>query len=377
MPLTSGDYIAASYGTYSVVKPLCEGGMGRIFLGNSSLGEKVIIKEPRFVGDGDDPIRLEKLKVEAQILSKINHKNVVRFIDSRDEGTIFYLVLEFVPGRSMKDTYWKKPAGEDETKQYILTLLNILQYIHKMNVIHRDIKPHNILMPSDIVLLDFGSAKHGYTQLLSFGHTIVGTPGWSAPEQFSGLVTPRCDIFSVGATMFFLLTGHPPNRYFKFDARGAYDGVQSPRKVNPRVSKEMAKVVLTAMDPDASNRFQIADEMKNEIMGRRIARGGPPCIFCKGKKYPVTKTLKIGRSPQCDVYIEDPQLYVSRGHAEIYIEGGKYWIEDVGSRNGTFVHEKGRFQRITKRELRANDLVALCYSPQKGPYITLSFSLSA
>lgn len=371
MPLSPGDYVRGSRDTYRADRLLFEGGMGRVVLGNSSTGEKVIIKEPRLVGDVDDPVRLEKLKVEAEILSRINHKNVVRFIDSRDEKTTFYLILEFVPGKSMKDTYWKKPAGEDETKQYVLTLLNILQYIHKMNVIHRDVNPKNILLPSDIVLLDFGAAKHGYTQLLAFGHTIVGTPGWSAPEQFSGLVTPRCDIYAVGATMFFLLTGHPPRMHIRSDG-----SVESPRRVNPRVSKEMAKVVLTAMDPDPSNRFQIADEMANEIMGRRIVHGAP-CIFCKGKKYPVTKTLKIGRSPQCDVFIEDMHWYVSRHHAEIYIEGGKYWIEDVGSTNGTFVYEKGSFQRIKKRELRANDLVALCYSPQKGPYITLSFSLSA
>jgi len=376
VPLSTGDYVRGSRDTYRVDRLLCEGGMGRILLGDSSKGERVIVKEPRFLRDQDDPVRLEKLKVEGEILSSINHKNIVRFVDSRDGGMTYYLVLNYVPGKSMKDTYLKKPAGENETKRFALTLLGTLQYIHRMNIIHRDVNPKNILLPSDMVLLDFGAAKRGYTQVdprvqLRFGHTIVGTPGWSAPEQFYGLVTERCDIYAVGATMFFLLTGHPPLMHRRSDG-----SVESPRRVNPRVSKEIAKVVLTALDSDPSNRYQIAEEMASEIRGHRIV-GGAPCIFCKGKKHPVTKTLKIGRSPQCDVFIEDPVMYISRHHAEIYIEGGKYWIEDVGSKNGTFMYEKGSFQRINKRELQANDLVALCYSPQKGPYITLSFSSSA
>jgi serine/threonine protein kinase len=367
LPILKGMTIQGSRGTYFVEDMLCEGGMGRLFIAKSPQGTKVVVKEPKILGDCDDPVRLEKLKVEAQILQNINHRNIVKYVDSRDEGHTFYLIIEFVSGKSMKDLYWKRPAEEYEARQYTLTLLYALNYIHNLNIIHRDINPKNLLLPKDLVIIDFGAAKHGYTQLLTFGQTVVGTPGWSAPEQFSGLVTPRCDIYSVGATLFFLLTGHPPQTYIRSDGT-----VESPKKVNPRVSSEMASVVLKAMDIDPSKRFQIADDMIQEIEGRRVLRE-PPCIFCRGRKHQIDRTLSIGRLPQCDIYIDDPQLYVSRTHAEVFMDSGTYWIEDTGSKNGTFIYRNGMFQRIMKSELRDGDLIALCYKSDKGPYITLNF----
>ncbi len=364
--------IQGSRGAYTVEGPLCEGGMGRLYIGKTKQGQKVVIKESKCLGDDEDAIRVEKLRVEGQILSNIAHKNIVRYVDSREEGTDYYLILEFIAGKTMKDLYWKNPAEENEVKRYALALLDALNYIHGLNIIHRDINPKNLLLPSDnLTLIDFGAAKYGYTQLLSFGQTIVGTPGWSAPEQFSGLATPRCDIYSVGAVIFFLLTGIPPHMYMRQDGT-----IEPPRKINPSITKEMENVILKAMNSDPSKRFQIAEDMIREIEGRSLVNN-VSCLFCKGKKYPIANRLTIGRSPQCDITLNDTLSFVSRRHAQVFFDHGKYWIEDFGSTNGTYVYRNGLFQEVQKTELRDGDLIALCYKRGRGPYITLNFKRGA
>jgi serine/threonine protein kinase len=368
MTLCKGSTIQGSRGTYTVDAPLCQGGMGRVFIGRSYNGNKIVIKEPRILGDNEDPIRIEKLKVEAEILSKIQHKNIVKYIDSKDNGATFYLVIEFVPGQTMRDAYWKNPAPETEVKEQTLALLNALNYLHGLNIIHRDVKPQNVLLNNgDLTLIDFGTAKHGYTQVLSFGHTIVGTQYWSAPEQFSGLATPRCDIYSTGAVMFFLLTGIPPQMYLKSDG-----SIESPKKVNPRISDEIANVVVKAMEFDPAKRFQIADDMIKEIEGRSIVHD-LPCIFVRGKRYNIDSKLSIGRSSPADIIIDDNLCYVSRQHVDVFPYQGKIWIRDAGSKNGTFIFRNGVFQQVSTSELRDGDIIALCYKKDKGPYITFNF----
>ena len=343
--------------------------MGRLYIGRSSTGNKVVIKEPLIKGDAEDPIRIEKLKVESEILAHISHRNIVKYIDSRDEGRTFYLIIEFVPGRTMKDIYWKRPASESEAKTYILVILQALNYLHTMNIIHRDVKPQNVLLNSNnVVMIDFGGAKYGYMQApLSFGHTVVGTPGWSAPEQMHGVTAPRCDIYGVGAILFFLLTGRPPQMYTKADG-----SVESPRKVNPRISQNMERIVMKALSFDPSSRFQIADDMIKEIQGQSVAQC-TPYLFCRGTKYEVNKRLLIGRQSSCGVCVSDNMSYVSKYHAYVFPERGKYWIEDAHSTNGTFIYRNGVFQRIQRSELNDGDLIALCYKKDKGPYVTLTF----
>ncbi len=368
MALSRGTLIQGSIGSYTVEALLCQGGMGQIFTGKSMTGNKVVIKEPRIIGDSEDATRIEKLKVEAEILANINHRNIVKYVDCRDKGATFYLIIEFIPGKTMKEAYWKKPAAEPEVKMYTLMLLNVLNYLHSMNIIHRDIKPQNLLLPNDdLKLIDFGTAKHGYTQVLSFNHTIVGTQYWSAPEQFSGIGTPQSDIYSTGAVMFFLLTGMPPQKFIKSDG-----SIESPKKVNPRISNEIAKVVVKSMNVDPSKRFQIADDMIKELQGNSVTHCSP-CIFVKGKRYKIDKKLSIGRSPQNDIVLDDNLYHISRKHAEIFPDQGKIWIQDLGSKNGTFVYRSGLFQPVTKSELRDGDLIALCFKKEKGPYIIFNF----
>jgi serine/threonine protein kinase len=344
--------------------------MGKLYVGKAPDGRKVVIKEPKILGNAEDPIRIEKLKVEGQILAGISHPHIVKYLDSRDDGKTYLLVIEYVPGNTMKSQFLRNPEDDASARRHLLTILQTLSYLHNLNIIHRDVKPENVLLPSDgLILIDFGGAKYGYMQVpLSFGNTVVGTPGWSAPEQFAGVATPRCDIYGAGAILFFLLTGSPPQLAMKADG-----SVESPRNLNPKVTLEMESIVLKAMSVDPSRRYQIADDMINALQGQTVLQNVPPSIFCRGRKYPVAGRLTIGRNVSCDVVIDDKMLYVGRHHADVYAKDGKYWIEDINSKNGTFIYRNGYFQQITLSELRDGDLVALCYKKDKGPYITLTF----
>ena len=347
--------------------------MGIVYEGKNQLGQKVVIKEPYFKGEPEDAIRLEKLRLEAKILSKLNHKNIVRYLDECNLGNTFYLVLEFVQGSELLSLVnpkhgAKRPFSEDETVNFARKLLEALGEIHRLNIIHRDVNPKNILKDSEVTLIDFGAAKDGYDQVLVGGHTIVGTPVWSAPEQFRGLVTPQCDIYGVGSTMFFLITGDRPNNHM------GHDGtlIRSPKDINPSISAGISQTITKAMSLDPTQRFQLAEDMIRALDGQG---SGPkvPSILCLGMRHPITGPLTIGRQ-NTDIVVPDQQSYISRNHVKVYGDSGRYWIEDQGSTNGTFILKDGIFQRIDKQELKNNDLIALCFKPDKGPYITISYS---
>lgn len=366
MPLAPGSNVETSRDRYEIERVLFEGGMGRILAARGSSGRRVVVKEPRFRerDERDNRIRREKLKVEAEILSAIRHRNVVEYVDSVDRGETFYLVLEYIDGKDMRTKFWKRPPPEPLAKKYILQVLGALRYLHRKNIIHRDVNPKNILVGSVVKMIDFGAAKRGYTQILPLEHTIIGTPGWSAPEQFSGVTTPQCDIYGAGATLFFLLTGEPPALQ-----PGSETAEKKHRKILEKTSDKLLKVALKALSLDPRDRYRLAEEMSADISGRSVS--AVPSVVCMGKRHPISGSLAIGRSELCDLAVEDPARYLSRRHAVIYERGGAFWVVDSNSVNGTFIHRDDGFRRISRAKLRRGDLIALCHRSGKGPYVTL------
>jgi serine/threonine protein kinase len=381
--LTPGTTIKGQRGSYTILREIAKGGMGLVHLARDSFGNRVVVKEPRLTGVyGDDLLKIEKLKVEATILRNLYHEHITRYIDSWSEGGTFYLVVEYVDGETLLDLFWDNPVNEDEAEKYILQVLDALSYMHSQNVVHRDINPKNIMLErrSCVKLIDFGTAKYFYTQMTPSAHTgtIVYTPGWAAPEQYKGIATFQSDIYSVGATLFFLLTGKPPMYCVKPNGQ-----LMSPSDVNPSV-KRLSTVVVKAMDPDPSRRYQTASDMRDDILGYVPSISAEAYVIYGSDKYPVSDEVIIGRADDCDIKILDPEKYVSKQHARIYMRGGRYWIEDLGSLNGTFVIYYDRYGRAQLKKLAPHtpwaladdDLIALCYSKDLGPYVVLKFKRS-
>jgi serine/threonine protein kinase len=392
LALTAGTQVVGEKGRYRIESEVSAGGMALLFSGRTDAGQKVVIKTPKRTGDGYDDVRVDKLKIEAKILKSLDHKNIVRYIDEKDERQNFYLVLEMINGRNLKEQFLGRPANDAAVRESMVSLLGALKYLHGLvpPIIHRDINPKNIMRDANrnVVLIDFGAAKQGYVQL-SGQPTQIGTPGWSAPEQFTtGQVTPTSDIYAVGAVMFFLLTGQEPRQHMQ--AAGGL--ARLPRQVNPSVSKEMSEIVARAMSTEPGKRFQSAHDMISMLTKGRETEFGAPHIIFQGTKYGIKQGVEIGRTHVCgwdckakhfmrppDIVVDDKESYVSKHHVRILTSpSGTYFLEDLKSTNRTAVSKDGglHFNILNpgaKEELRDGDVVSVAFSHRRGSYMTFAF----
>jgi len=387
-PLSVGSKVVGERGAYVVVSPPKTGGMGYVYRGEGErrAGQQVALKTAREEGTDRDDLYRKMLLDEADILRAMDHPNIVKYID-RQLGHQFVLVEEYIDGRSFFETFKGKPASENETRVYADRILDALQYIHSKNIVYRDLKPHNIIKhPSrEVVILDFGAAKQGYLHTLA--GTYVGTELWCAPEQLTtGAATEASDIYALGTTLFFLLTGKEPRQFMRHD--GAL--LKGPRDVNPSVSKELSEAILQAVQSDPALRPQTTDDMRR-LMSGTYARLGIPNIVIQGKRYEIRKTLEIGRTHDCDragckikrppdIKIDDePNRFLGRHQARVSVDNsGRYWVENIGQTNNVGVSRRGsgwfKVPRNSRYELEDKDLVALVYADSRGPYVILTFN---
>jgi serine/threonine protein kinase len=362
--------------------------MANVYCGTADTGKRVAIKVPKVVGDGKDLIRLERIRVEAQILKKLRHGNIVRYLDEREERRTFYLVVEMIDGATFMDQYRRKPADDSIVESLARRLLEVLGHIHMQNIIHRDLNPKNIMSASSrrLVIIDWGAAKHGWVQAPSIV-TQIGTPGWSAPEQFTtGLATPCSDLYALGAVMFYLLTGEEP----KLHMNSSGGLVSGPRDINRSVNQKLSNLVRTAMDPNPTKRFQTASDMASMLVEDKLPTHSGPHIVIQGMIHDIEEEAEIGRThslcPSCrtrgktpEIEVDDPELYVSKHHARASVDDqGRGWIEDLNSVNGTAIsRDLGKSYRILvanrREQLLDNDVVAIVYREARGPYMTFTF----
>jgi serine/threonine protein kinase len=395
LSLKLGTTIICNKASYRIASEVRSGGMGIVYFATSESGEKVIVKRPK-LGSSKDAIILDKIRIEAEILRRLSnfqHDNIIRYIDELDDGQSFFLVIEYLDGKNLEDQYNKKPADEQTTKDYAETILRALEFLHgSHNIIHRDINPKNIMNDSNrrLVLIDFGAAKHGWTQLSAnseSGGTLIGTLGYSAPEQFTtGEVTPASDIYGVGATIFYLLTGENPKRHMGHG--GAL--TRLPRDVNPSISGHISYIIKKAMSPDPKDRYQTATDMSRALRGEEPIDIDAPHIIFQGRKYVIEERIEIGREHHCpdshgknvnppDIMVDDDQRYISKHHARIIKDrSGVCWIMDLGSRNCTAVSHDGtesfKILKPGKKErLNDGDIVAIVYNKKRGAYMPLIF----
>ena len=259
-------------GRYEVKEVLGAGGMGVVYRAyDRELQEPVAIKTLRPDAVAGDPVALERFKQEIRLARKITHRNVVRTYDLGEVGGLYYLTMEFVEGTSLKQliqTRGRLPVSVTLTvgKQ----LCRALEVAHEQGVIHRDIKPQNIVVEPNgfLKVMDFGIARLANPPKgkgLTEAGMAIGTPDYMSPEQLSGLeLDPRSDLYSAGVVLFECLTGLVP---FEADspwaliAKHIEEEPPDPRTRNADISEAMANVVLRAMAKETEQRYQTADEM--------------------------------------------------------------------------------------------------------------------
>lgn len=257
---------------YELVEFIGKGGMALVYRAiDHRTGHSVAVKilRPEF---NQDEEFLERFEREATTASRMSHHNIVNLLDVGQDGEFRYLVMEYVRGRTLKDVIQQKGALPPAVAAQIgIRILSALQHAHKNGIIHRDIKPQNILVHSDglIKVADFGIARVAGSNTISHSDSVMGSVYYFSPEQAQGKdVTFASDLYSVGVVLYEMMTGQPP-----FDgetpvaiALQHISGKARPMsEINPAVPPAMERVVAKAMEKRPEDRYQSALEMAQDL----------------------------------------------------------------------------------------------------------------
>ena len=249
---------------YKIEKELGRGGMGAVYKSyDEILDINVAVKELLDTSCQS----VEQFKKEAKILAKLNHPGLPRVTDYFEDYSSKYLVMDFIEGEDLQKLLEKTSGfiSEEVVIQWMEQVLKTVEYIHENGVIHRDIKPSNIkLTPGGkIFLVDFGIAKIGANSATMMGAQGF-TPYMAPPEQYTGTgrTGKYSDIYAIGATIYYLLTGQVPAEAI---IRAMGTELTKPSIINPSISSETEKIILKSMAIEPHRRYSTAEEMKKEI----------------------------------------------------------------------------------------------------------------
>ena len=270
------------HGRYSIRSTLGGGGMARVYLAHDEvLGRKVALKVLRDQY-AEDAEFAERFKREARSAASLSHPNIVAVYDRgvAEDGTS-YIAMEYVPGGSLKDRISRKGVLEPGTAAAVaLQITEALEEAHGRGVVHRDIKPHNILLTSTgaVKVADFGIARAAAYTSISQTSLVLGTAGYMSPEQALGEpVDPRSDLYSLGVVLYEMLTGELPytaDNPVAISMKHVNEPLRPPREVNPEVPESMDAVVTKLLSKDPADRYEGATELSEDL--RRVRDGLPP-----------------------------------------------------------------------------------------------------
>jgi eukaryotic-like serine/threonine-protein kinase len=268
-------------GRYRVLKRLGSGGMADVYCAeDTQLGRQVALKllYRRFA---EDPEFVERFRREASSAAGLQHPNIVGIFDRGEWDGTYYIAMEFIGGQTLKQLVREHGAmPPDLAIDITVQVLRAARFAHKRGVVHRDFKPHNVILDEEgrAKVTDFGIARAGASDMTETG-SIMGTAQYLSPEQAQGQpVSPRSDLYSIGVMLYELLTGRVP-----FDAESpvtiALKHVSErpvpPAEVNPAVGPALDAVVMRALEKDPARRFADADDF---IAALQEARENPGAV---------------------------------------------------------------------------------------------------
>ncbi len=261
-------------GRYRIERVVGTGGMAKVYLAtDETLGRQVAIK---LLGSryAHDNAFVERFMREASAAAKLNHPNIVQVYDRGEAADSYYIVMEYVDGTTLKDVIRSRGAlPEQEAIHYGEQALNALRFAHRNGIVHRDVKPHNMMVDGEgrLKIADFGIARAGSDAGLTEVGSIVGTAQYLSPEQARGLtVSASSDLYSLGVVLFEMSTGRVPydgESPVNVALRHVNDPIPSPRSFNPAVSRSLEAIVVRSMQKDPAARYATADEMLADLHG--------------------------------------------------------------------------------------------------------------
>jgi serine/threonine protein kinase/CheY-like chemotaxis protein/Tfp pilus assembly protein PilF len=290
--LTRGTTFA---GRFEVVEELGEGGMGKVYkVIDIRIKETVALKLLRPEIAADKKI-IERFQNELKFARKISQRNVCRMFDLNEEQGAHYITMEYVPGEDLKSMI--KMTGHLGIGKAVVIAKQVCEGLaeaHKLGVVHRDIKPQNIMIDREgsARIMDFGIARSLKAEGITEVGAMVGTPEYMSPEQVEGKeIDPRSDIYSLGVTLYEMVTGRLP---FKGESpldtalKHKTEKPSDPKILNPQIPEDFSRIILKCLEKNKENRYQSAEEV----------------VFELEKSFPVTETVLPKKEPEAEMVAE-------------------------------------------------------------------------
>ena len=256
-------------GKYRIVAPLGSGGFGAVYLAEDTwIDKKVALKVPH-----RQNLDFSELLREPRLLASLSHPNVVTVLTAEKQDKVFFIVMEYVPGDTLETIIEREGALDlPRALDYTCQICNAMDHAHRHGVIHRDLRPGNVLITEHglVKVADFGTSR--FLEIAAHGTTVIGSPPYMAPEQFQGKAVFASDIYSLGVTMYQMLTGGLP-----YDTPGPGDIERlsrgelttPPRERNQKIPKGISDIVMKAMAPDIATRYQRASDLLEAVLAAR------------------------------------------------------------------------------------------------------------
>jgi eukaryotic-like serine/threonine-protein kinase len=265
-------------GRYRILRKLGSGGMANVYLAeDEDLGRRVAIKilNERYA---EDDLFIERFRREAKSAAGLSHPNIVSIYDRGEAEGTYYIAMEVIEGRSLKELILTRGALPISTAiSYEKQLLEAIGFAHRHGIIHRDIKPHNVLVSADqqakaieprLKVTDFGIARQSASQMTEAG-SIMGTAQYLSPEQARGApVTAASDLYSAGIVLYEMLTGKVPftgDSAVEIAMKHVNEVPAPPSSLRPEIPFELDQIVLRALAKDPGDRYQTAEEFIEDL----------------------------------------------------------------------------------------------------------------
>jgi eukaryotic-like serine/threonine-protein kinase len=267
-----------SFGNYELLELIGEGGMGVVYKAwQGALNRTVAVKMLRsgsLAGDSE----VKRFRSEARAAAKLQHPNVVAIHEVGEHEGRLYFTMDYIQGPNLAEVVHGAPLSAERAARYVKTIAEAVHYAHQQGILHRDLKPANILLDSNDQprITDFGLAKQVESDAaLTLSGAVLGTPSYMPPEQATGRgkeIGPACDVYSLGAIIYDLLTGRPP---FRADTpldtllQVVEAAPAPPRLLNPKVPRDLETICLKCLAKDPGQRYQTAQALAEDL-GRAL-----------------------------------------------------------------------------------------------------------
>jgi len=369
-------------GRYAVLKKLGEGGKGIVYKARDTALNRVVaikmLKNPVTTGEA-----YSRFITEAQSVAKLNHPNIVSIHDIGKEDEKPFFVLEFVEGRSLRDLIETYPEGKCDIPTVLrvgIDVCNALQYAHSQGILHRDVKPENIMITAEgaAKLMDFGLAKMLSQPRQTQEGVIVGTVAYVAPEISLGKgADARSDLYSLGAVLYEAVTGKPPflgEDPVKIIFSHIHDYPVSPDRLNPKVPRALAECIMKLLEKDPEKRYRSAIDLLKVL--RDVAEES-----LREAVLPVQKPVLVVPSPrplarkeiQLVDRVEEMSLLREAVDRAVRGEGGLLFLRgEAGIGKTRLTRELGAYARLRGMNVLYGRCPALLTMTGIPPYILWS-----